>query len=88
MHQGLSNSITSSGETTMSIKSKNNYQQKPLHSGTKHLKSKECEHLQISSRPNTQYQTALPLNSHKAPYTSIWRKSELHRPVETLQSLS
>jgi len=29
-------------------------------SGIKHLKLEECRHLQISSRPNTQYRTTLP----------------------------
>ena len=34
-------------------------------------------------RPNTQFQTTLPQSSHKAFYTSTWRKSELNRPVES-----
>jgi len=65
MHQGFSNSITSSGETTMSFTIKNNYQQQPLNREIEHLKSEECEHLQKSSRRNTQYQTTLPQNSQK-----------------------
>jgi len=74
MHLGFLNSITSSGEIIMSFTTKNNCQWQPPNSGIKHLKSEECEHFQISSRPNTQYQTTLPLNSHKAHYTSTWMK--------------
>ena len=33
-------------------------------------------------RPNTQFQTTSPQNSHKPFYTSTWRKSELNRLVE------
>jgi len=63
----------------MSIKIKNNYQWKPPNNGIKHLKSEECEHLEISSRPKIQYRTALPLNNHKAHYTSTWNKNGAKR---------
>jgi len=66
----------------MSFTVKNNYQWQLSNSGIKHLNSEECEHLQISSRPNTQYQTTLPQNSHKAHCTTTWRKIELNGPVE------
>ena len=44
-------------------------------SGIKHWKLEECEYFQISSRPNTQYETTLPQNSHKAHYTRTWNEN-------------
>ena len=52
--------------------------------GIKYLKLEECEHLEISLRLNTQFQTTLPQSRHKAHYTSTRRKNELNRPVEPL----
>jgi len=59
----------------MSFIIKNNNQLKPPNSGIKHLKSEEREHFQISSRPNTQYQTTLLQKNHKAHYTSTWNEN-------------
>jgi len=68
----------------MSFTIKNNYQWQPPSSGIKHLKIEECEYFQITSRPNTQYQSILPKTITKYIILAHGMKMKLNGLVKPL----